>query len=255
MENYANLDGRVAIVTGAAQGIGARYAMALARRGAKVVIADILDGKKIVADIRQSGGEALAVTTDVTRADSVANMVSETLGAFGKIDILVNNAALFGNLKHCRFEDIPEDEWDAVMRVNITGLWQVSRAVVPEMRKLTYGKIINIASTTALKGTPMLLHYVSSKGAVIAMSRAMAREVGDDNICVNTIAPGLTLSENVVNNGYWPDEWVEKNVSSRAIKRVAVPEDIVGTMIFLASPESDFITGQVIVVDGGAVTH
>ncbi len=249
------LDGAVAIVTGGAQGIGAAYARGMAAEGASVVIADVLDATPLVDEITGRQGRALGVVTDVADRASVAAMVDRTRDAFGKIDILVNNAALFGHLAHARFEDLAEDEWDQVMRVNVKGVWQASRAVMPEMRRNGYGKIINIASTTALKGTPMLLHYVASKGAVISISRAMAREVGDDNICVNTVAPGLTMSENVLGSGLWPDEWIERNVASRALKRRQMPDDLVGVVVFLASPESDFITGQVIAVDGGAVMH
>ncbi len=251
----AIMDVDVAIVTGAAQGIGASYAKGLAQEGASVVVNDVADPAGIVAEIEAAGGKALGIAADVTDQNAVDAMVRQTLEAYGKIDILVNNAALFGHLKLSRFEDIPEAEWDAVLRVNIRGVWQISKAVVPEMRKRKYGKIINIASTAALKGTPMLLHYVSSKGAVIAMSRALAREVGDDNICVNTVAPGLTTSENVLERGHWSAEWLERNRNSRVIKRLEVPDDLVGTVIFLASHESDFITGQVLVVDGGAVAH
>lgn len=249
------LDGAVAIVTGAAQGIGAAYARGLAAEGASVAVADVIDPAPVADDINNRQGKALGITADVTDRASVAAMVARTLDAFGKIDILVNNAALFGHLRHTRFENIAEDEWDAVMRVNVKGVWECARAVMPAMRRNGYGKIINIASTTALKGTPMLLHYVASKGAVIAISRAMAREVGDDNICVNTVAPGLTMTENVLENGLWPDEWIERNVASRALKRRQMPDDLVGVVVFLASPESDFITGQVIAIDGGAVTH
>jgi len=249
------LDGAVAIVTGGAQGIGAAYVRGLAAEGAAVVIADVLDAAPLVSEISGRQGRALGVACDVAERASVEAMVARARDAFGRIDILVNNAALFGHLAHSRFEDIAEEEWDAVMRVNVKGVWQASRAVMPEMRRNGYGKIVNIASTTALKGTPMLLHYVASKGAVIAISRAMAREVGDDNICVNTVAPGLTMSENVLQSGLWPDEWIERNVASRALKRRQMPEDLVGVVVFLASPESDFITGQVIAVDGGAVTH
>jgi NAD(P)-dependent dehydrogenase (short-subunit alcohol dehydrogenase family) len=251
----ARLDGEVAIITGAAQGIGAAYARGMARQGARVVVTDVLDPARLVDEIRQAGGAATGIVADVTDSAAIAAMVEKTLAEYGKIDIVVNNAALFGDLKHTGFEDIAADEWDAVMRVNVRGMWQVTRAVVPEMRKRKYGKIINIASTAALKGTPMLLHYVSSKGAVIAMSRALAREVGDDNICVNTVAPGLTTSENVLERGHWSAEWLERNRNSRVIKRLEVPDDLVGTVIFLASHESDFITGQVLVVDGGAVAH
>ena len=251
----ARHDGRVAIITGAAQGIGAAYARGMAAEGASVVAVDVLDPAGIVAEIEQAGGTAMGVVADIADSAAVAAMVEQTLATYGKIDVLVNNAALFGMLKHTRFEDIDEDEWDAVMRVNVRGMWLASKAVVPEMRKQKYGKIINIASTTALKGTPMLLHYVSSKGAVVAMTRAMAREVGNDNICVNTIAPGLTISENVLEQGFWTEEWIESNRNSRVIKRLETPEDLVGTAIFLASGESDFVTGQILAVDGGAVAH
>jgi len=248
-------DGDVAIITGAAQGIGAAYASAMAREGARVVVTDILDPGPLVGKIAATGGEATGIVADVTDAASVDALVAQTMERFGRIDVLVNNAALFANLKHTRFEDIEETEWDAVMRVNIRGLWLMSKAVVPVMRRRGYGKIVNIASTTALKGTPMMLHYVSSKGAVIAMTRAMAREVGDDNICVNAVAPGLTLSEGVVENGHWSEDWIDRNVASRALKRRAVPEDLVGAVLFLASREADFVTGQTMVIDGGAVAH
>ena len=251
----ARLDGKVAIITGAAQGIGAAYARGMAREGAGVVVNDVLDPAKLVDEIRQAGGRATGIVADITDDTAVADMVERTVAEYGKIDILVNNAALFGDLKHTAFEAIAEDEWDAVMRVNVRGMWQVTRAVVPEMRRRKYGKIVNIASTTALKGTPMMLHYVASKGAVIAMSRAVAREVGADNICVNTVAPGLTTSENVLERGHWSAEWLDRNRNTRIIKRLETPEDLVGTVIFLASHDSDFITGQVLVVDGGAVAH
>ncbi len=246
---------QVAIVTGGAQGIGAAYARAFAAEGAKTVIADILDGSELAEEIKATGGDAIAVTVDVTDSSSVAAMVENTLAAFGRIDILVNNAALFAALKHSRFEDISEEEWSRVMDVNVRGVWQVSKAVVPAMRQRGAGKIVNIASTTALKGTPMMLHYTASKGAVIALTRAMAREVGDDGICVNAVAPGLTMSEGVLETGYWSDEWIDRNVSSRIIKRRALPGDIVGTVLFLASSDADFITGQTMVIDGGAVPH
>lgn len=248
-------DGDVAIITGAAQGLGAAYATAMAREGARVVAADVLDPEPVAASIAAAGGTAMGIVADVADADSVAALAQRTVDEFGRIDVLVNNAALFGNLAHTRFEDIEEAEWDAVMRVNVRGMWLMSRAVVPVMRRQHYGKIVNIASTTALKGTPMMLHYVSSKGAVIAMTRAMAREVGEDNICVNAVAPGLTLSESVVDNGHWSEEWIDRNAASRALKRRALPEDLVGSVLFLASRDADFMTGQTMAVDGGAVAH
>ena len=248
------LEGDVAIVTGGAQGIGGAYVRGMAGEGAKVVIADVLDGATLADEINAGGGDAMSVITDVSDTASVDSAVAATLKAHGKIDVLVNNAALFSHLNLTRFEDIAEDEFDDVMRVNIRGVWQMSKSVVPEMRKRKYGKIINIASGTVFKGSGMMLHYVSSKGAVIAMTRAMAREVGEDNICVNTIAPGLTASERVVESGQW-DEPMVGNVAGRCIKREEEPGDLVGTAIFLASREADFITGQVLAVDGGSVAH
>ena len=248
-------DGEVAIVTGGAQGIGAAYARAFARDGARVVVTDVLDPAPLASEIGASGGEAIAIAADVTDTAAVEALVRQTVERFGRIDILVNNAALFASLPHRRFEDIPEDEWDAVMRVNVRGLWQVTRAVLPEMRRRRSGKIVNIASTTALKGTPMMLHYVASKGAVIAITRAMARELGDDNICVNAVAPGLTMSEGVLEGDVWSDEWIDRNTAQRAFRRRMVPEDLVGAVLFLASRESDFVTGQTMVIDGGAVAH
>ena len=250
----ARLDGRVAIVTGAAQGIGAAYAKELAAEGAKVVVTDILDTETTVNIIKQQGGEAIGMHTDITDDDSLAQMVQQTIEAFGKIDICVTNAALFGDLKQKPFMEIDQDEWDRVMTVNIRGVFQTVKAVVPEMRKNKYGKIVNIASGTVFKGTPMLLHYVSSKGAVVAMTRAIAREVGDDNICVNALAPGLTMSEKVVGDDQWQGA-KDANAATRAFKRDEVPEDLVGAMVFLCSSDSDFVTGQTLVVDGGSVMH
>ena len=250
-----SLQGFVTIVTGGAQGIGAAYARGYAAEGAKVVVADILDLEPIVAELKGAGGDAIGIKTDVTDDAQIQSLVATTLESYGTIDVLMNNAALFGNLKRQRFEDIDLDEFDAVLRVNIRGVWQMTRAVVPVMRKQQYGKIINIASGTVFKGTPMQLDYVTSKGAIIAMSRALAREVGEDNICVNSIAPGLTESEAVLEGGQFSDEHFRANIGGRCIKRAETPEDLVGTAIFLASHDSDFITGQVLCVDGGSVTH
>jgi NAD(P)-dependent dehydrogenase (short-subunit alcohol dehydrogenase family) len=162
---------------------------------------------------------------------------------------------MFGSLALRPFEQIDSREFDAVMRVNVRGIFECSRAVAPLMRKQGYGKIINIASGTVFKGTPMLLHYVASKGAVVAMTRCLARELGGDGVRVNCLAPGLTMSESVHNNPAWTKNIIASNMASRALKREAVPEDMVGTLLFLCSAESDFITGQTIVVDGGSVMH
>jgi NAD(P)-dependent dehydrogenase (short-subunit alcohol dehydrogenase family) len=251
----ARLENDVAIVTGAARGIGAAYARALAAEGAKVVVTDILDPNAAVEEINKAGGTAIGIVCDVTDNAAVDAMVAEAMSEFGKIDALVNNAALFAEISHKKFENIPDAEWSRVMQVNIEGVWRVSKAIVPHMRERQYGKIVNVASTTALKGTPMMLHYVSSKGAILAMTKAMAREVGEDNICINAIAPGLVMSDSVVHGGNWSDEWFDSNANSRAFKRRAMPEDMVGTIVFLSSREANFITGQTMVVDGGSVPH
>ena len=249
------LQGRVAIVTGAAQGIGARYAAALAAEGAAVVCADVIDAEPVAALIRAAGGRALALRVDVSSAESVRQMAAASVEAFGRIDVLVNNAGLFANLALKPFEQIEAAEWDRVMAVNVRGPFECAKAVLPQMRAQGYGKIVNIASATVFKGSPMLLHYVTSKGAVVAMTRSLARELGDAGIRVNTLAPGLTASENTLANPAWQGAVGANNIASRAIKREVTPEDLCGTLVYLASAESDFVTGQVIVVDGGSVMH
>ena len=249
------LQGRVAIVTGAAQGIGARYAAALAAEGAAVVCADVIDAEPVAALIRAAGGRALALRADVSSAESVRQMAAASVEAFGRIDVLVNNAGLFANLALKPFEQIEAAEWDRVMAVNVRGPFECAKAVLPQMRAQGYGKIVNIASATVFKGSPMLLHYVTSKGAVVAMTRSLARELGDAGIRVNTLAPGLTASENTLANPAWQGAVGANNIASRAIKREVTPEDLCGTLVYLASAESDFVTGQVIVVDGGSVMH
>ena len=249
------LDGRVAIVTGAAQGIGAAYARRLAAHGAKVVVSDLLDPGPMVAEIEAAGGEALGITADVTDDGQIDAMVRGAMERWGRIDALVNNAALFGHLKQSKFEDIDADEWDAVMRVNIRGIWQVTKAVAPEMRRRKYGKIVNIASGTVFKGVPMLLHYVSSKGAIVAMTRALARELGDDCIRVNALAPGLTLSDAVAAQAETFAPYNAASLRGRAIKRDQMPDDLIGAALFLASDDSAFMTGQTLVVDGGDVVN
>lgn len=194
------VDGRVAIVTGAAQGIGAVYARALAAEGAKVVVADVLDGQGVARAIHLDGGDAVFVQTDVSDEASVQSLVAAATGRYGRIDILVANAAIYASLKLRPFLEISSAEWDRVMAVNVRGTFLCARAVVPEMRRNGWGRIVNISSATVFKGTPNLLHYVSSKGAIVALTRALAREVGPDGICVNTLAPGLVMSEGVARN-------------------------------------------------------
>lgn len=248
------LDGQVAIVTGAGRGIGVEYAKVLAAEGAKVAVTDIIDTDNTVNIIKQAGGEAIGIHCDVTDPENIRAMVAETISTFGKLDILVNNAALFADLKQGSFLDIDEAEWDRVMQINTRGVFSCVKAAVPEMKKNGYGKIINIASGTVFKGTPMLLHYVSSKGAQVAFTRALAREVGDDGITVNCIAPGLTMSEKVINDDQW-NGVKDLNTASRAIKREQMPEDLIGALVFFSSKDSDFITGQTLVVDGGSAMH
>jgi NAD(P)-dependent dehydrogenase (short-subunit alcohol dehydrogenase family) len=249
------LDGKAAIVTGAAQGIGAAYAKALAAAGARVCVSDIADASDVARIISSAGGEALAVRADVTDARSVEEMVESTVKAFGGVDILVNNAAIFGTLEGKAFTEIGSAEWDAVHAVNVRGVFECCKAVVPRMRKRGGGRIVNIASATVFKGSPMLLHYVASKGAVVALTRALARELGSDNICVNCLAPGLVLSENVRANPSYDAGFVSANTASRSLRREAEPEDMIGPLVFLCSRESAFMTGQTVVVDGGSFMH
>jgi NAD(P)-dependent dehydrogenase (short-subunit alcohol dehydrogenase family) len=248
-----NLNGRVAIVTGAARGIGAQFAEALAAAGAKVVVTDVLDGSAVAKRINAAGGEAIFCQADVTSAQSVAALVAETLTRFATVDVLVNNAGIFADLAKKPFTAIDGAEWDRVMAVNVRGPFECAKAVAPAMIAKGRGKIVNIASGTVFKGFSGALHYVSSKGAIVAMTRCLARELGAHNICVNAIAPGLTMSEAVVDNPEWGGAAGDATVASRALKRAQQPADIVGTLLYLASEASDFVTGQTIVVDGGSV--
>jgi NAD(P)-dependent dehydrogenase (short-subunit alcohol dehydrogenase family) len=245
------LDGRVAIVTGSAQGIGATYANALAAEGAAVVVTDILDPSATAEAISSQGGRSLALETDVSNADSVARLLDATIERFGRVDVLVNNAAIFASLTLKPFEDIPEAEWDAVMAVNVKGLFLCSKAVVPAMRDVGGGKIINISSGTVVNGARMMLHYVTSKAAVLGFTRSLARELGEHNICVNALSPGLTTSEGVEANPAFVEGVRTAIAQQRCLAREQVPEDLVGALIYLASSGSDFMTGQNMLVDGG----
>jgi NAD(P)-dependent dehydrogenase (short-subunit alcohol dehydrogenase family) len=245
---------KVVIVTGAAQGIGRTYALAMAQQGARVCVSDIVAPDETVEALRAHGAEVIGLRCDVTDQASVDAMVAAALKAFSRIDVLVNNAALFANLKMRSFLELDPMEWDRVMTVNVRGTWQVTKAVVPSMRASGGGSIINIASATVFKGSPMLAHYVASKGAVVALTRSLAREVGDANIRINALAPGLVMSEGVQDNAGWIES-SKAIVASRAIKRDSQPEDMVGALLYLASDDSAFVTGQTLVVDGGSVMH
>lgn len=249
------LDGKTAIITGAAQGIGAAYAKALAAQGANILLADIIDGTAVAEEIKAQGGKAIFQKVDVSDEASTRAMAQAACDAFGRIDILVNNAAIYASLALRPFEEIDPAEWDRVMAVNVKGPFLCARAVIPHMRKQNYGRIINISSGTPFKGTPHMLHYVTSKGAILALTRALAREVGESGICVNTLAPGLVLSEGVMHNSELRDKLTGPVIASRAIKRDQTPEDLIKPLLFLASDDSAFMTGETIVVDGGSVMH
>lgn len=248
-------NGKVAIVTGGAQGIGAAYCEGLVQAGYSVVIADVSDGEPLAARLREQGFQCEFIRTDVSDEESTREMAKFAIERFGTIDVLVNNAGLFSNLVMKPFEQITTAEWDKVMAVNVRGPVNCAKAVSPEMRKNKRGAIVNIASGTFYKGVPNLLHYVSSKGAVIAMTRSLARELGTDHIRVNTLAPGLTMTDNVAANTDWASEIGKANVASRALKRDAIPDDLVGGLLYLCSPQSAFVTGQCLVIDGGSVMN
>jgi NAD(P)-dependent dehydrogenase (short-subunit alcohol dehydrogenase family) len=249
------LKGKVSIVTGGARGLGKDYALRLSEEGSRIVIADILDASNAVNEIERKGGEAIALYTDVADEQSVKDMVRKAVERFGRIDILVNNAAIFADVMKRAFHEMPVEEWDRMMAINLRGTFLCCKAVYPEMKKQGKGKIINVSSATVLSGNPYLIAYVTSKGGVIAFTRVLAREVGNDGISVNAIAPGFTLSEAVRDNPTFPEETRKMVNSTRCFKRDERPEDVVGTLLFLASDDSDFITGQTIVVDGGASFH
>jgi NAD(P)-dependent dehydrogenase (short-subunit alcohol dehydrogenase family) len=251
----ARLDTRVALLTGGAKGIGRHYAKKLASEGARLMIADIADGRDLAEEIaRQHGANSVAsAVADVSDESSVKKLVADTIDRFGKIDILVNNAALFAPLKEQKVLDIDVALWDRVMAINIRGVFLMTKHVAPHMIAQKYGKIINISSGTVARGIPNFSHYVTSKGAVTAFTRSISRELGEYNICVNSLAPGFTLSDSVISEN--PNHLAHSQAPSlvrRAIKRDEYPEDLLGTLIFLASADSDFITGQTIAVDGGA---
>jgi len=246
------LDGKVVIVTGGAAGLGLAYARRFVAEGARVVIADVADTADALKRL-----DAPEVThglrADVARFEDCRRMVDAARARFGRVDVLVNNAAVFATLKPAPMEAIAEADWDCVMAVNVKGIWNCVRAVAPVMRAQGGGRIVNVASAIAHKGTAGLLHYVTSKGAVITMTRALARELGPDRITVNAVAPGLIMSDTVLANPDISSFQRDAVLASRALKREAVAEDVEGTVVFLASDDSAFMTGQTLVVDGGSV--
>jgi NAD(P)-dependent dehydrogenase (short-subunit alcohol dehydrogenase family) len=245
------LDGKVAIVTGGAQGIGRAIADRLAADGARIVIADLKGAEEAAADF----ADGVGLTVDVSSEDDVARMAAETVERCGAIDILVNNAGLYASLAMRPFEQIPVDEWRQVMDVNVLSMFLTCRAVVPQMREQGGGRIVNISSGTPFRGVPFVLHYVTSKGAIVALTRALAKELGADEILVNCVAPGFTMSTGVQEHPEVIEALRDVSIASRTIKRDMVAEDVVGAVAFLCGPESTFLTGQTMVIDGGQYFH
>jgi len=246
------LAGRTVIVTGAATGIGQAFAIGCAAQGANVVVADMTGADETVAAIEQHGGQVLAVRVDVADDASVQAMAAAALQRFGRIDGLVNNAAYFREVKLTPFEELDEAQWDRIFAVNVKGVWQCCKAVMPAMRQQGSGSIVNIASVVAVAGQPGYLHYVASKGAVLSMTKGLAKEVGAHGVRVNVIAPGFVITDATRNR---PADWQQSFLKARAISREQVPNDLLGTALYLLSDLAGFVSGQTIVVDGGHIMY
>ena len=248
------LKGRVAIVTGGGRGLGKAFCLKLAEEGAKVVVVDVIDTTGTVKEIEERNGSAIGLKVDVSKEEDTQRMAEETVAKFGRIDVLVNNAAIFYGLERKSFQDISTEEWDRLMAVNVKGQWLCAKAVAPEMKKQGKGKIINIASNVAFTGRVGFLHYLTSKAAILGLTRGLAGELGEYGICVNTLCPGMAMTE--ARRLYTTEEQaVERAQKEQLIKRPQQPEDLVGIVAFLASDESDLMTGQTVVVDGGWMLH
>jgi 3-oxoacyl-[acyl-carrier protein] reductase len=250
-----DLTGRTVIITGGGKGIGKVYSQEFAKAGARVVAADIdAAAARAVADaLAAQGHEALALETDIASEESTKSMAEAALERFGAIDVLVNNASLMSVLARRSWLEIPVDEWDRVMAVNLRGMFLSCRAVFPAMKARMRGKIVNISSSRVWEGTPNRLHYTTSKAGVIGFTRALSREVGEFGITVNAITPGYTLSETQVASS--SGNYLASRVEGRVFERAQVPADLVGAVMFLSSSASDFMTGQTINVDGGKSMH
>ena len=245
------LDGKVAVVTGAAQGIGAAIAHGLAAEGARIVVADLRRAEEAASEY--PGG--VGITADVADDESVTYLADEVVARCGGADILVNNAGLYASLAMRPFTEIPVDEWRRVMDVNVLSMFLTSRAFVPVMRERGAGRIVNISSGTPFRGVPFLLHYVTSKGAIVALTRALAKELGRDEILVNCVAPGFTMSEGVKEQPEVIETLRDVSIAARTLQRDQEPDDVVGAVVFLCGPGASFITGQTMVIDGGQYFH
>jgi NAD(P)-dependent dehydrogenase (short-subunit alcohol dehydrogenase family) len=253
MSDFLGLQGRVAIVTGAGRGIGRATAGRFAAFGAIPIIAerDAVSGEAAAAALREAGHDALAIATDVSDPASVEALARQVEARYGRIDILVNNAALFADIPLTRMEDIDLATWDRIMRVNINGPFLCSQAVMPTMRRAKWGRIVNISSNTVASGRPFYLHYITSKSALVGMTRSMARELGPDNILVNAVMPALTRHEKELAGS--TDEMWQRSIDQQCLKRTSTPDELTDAILFLCSDAARFITGQTIAVDGGLV--
>jgi NAD(P)-dependent dehydrogenase (short-subunit alcohol dehydrogenase family) len=252
MKDHDLLASRTVIVTGAATGIGRAFAVGCASQGANVVVADMNAADETVAAIEAAGGRALAVKVDVADDSSVREMARAAIQRFGRIDGLVNNAAYFREVKLTPFEELDAAQWDRIFAVNVKGVWQCCKAVMPAMREQRSGAIVNIASVVAVAGQPGYLHYVATKGAVLSMTKALAKECGPHGVRVNVIAPGFVITDATKNR---PIEWQQSFLKARALSREQRPEDLVGTALYLLSDLAGFVSGQTIVVDGGHIMY
>jgi len=246
------LDGRTIVITGAATGIGQAFALACATHGANVVVADMNVADETVAGVERAGTRALAVRVDVSDDSSVRAMAAEAMKAFGRIDGLINNAAYFREVKLTPFEELDPAVWDRIFAVNVKGVWHCCKAVAPAMREQKSGSIVNIASVVAVAGQPGYLHYVATKGAVLAMTKGLAKELGPLGVRVNVIAPGFVITDATRNR---PVEWQQSFLKARALSREQKPDDLMGTAVYLLSDLADFVSGQTIVVDGGHIMY
>ena len=249
------LDRKVALVTGAGNGIGKAIALALGREGARILIADRENAEGAAAELTAGGIETIGVRVDITIEADVARMAAVATEKLGGLDIVINNAAIFSTLVPKPLEEISAAEWRQVMDVNTLGTFLVTKAALPLLKKSSAARVVNLCSGVAFKGNPLYLHYVASKGAILSMTRALAKELGVHNILVNGIAPGFTLSENVENNPALMEKVRGPSIAGRALARDMYPEDIVGAAVFFAGPDSAFITGQTLVIDGGSYFH